>query len=255
MLKLPIQEFEKRVEQGFLRKVENDALVLYTYTPRCVGEQAWDEYTRLARGLILHKTSGMVVAMPFPKFFNLGARPETMEEALPKEHYRVFEKVDGSLGIVYFWAGSWRVATKGAFASDQAVKGAEILHEKYPRFRDFANIRTTYLVEIVYPGNRVVVDYQGEEKLVLLGGYNTENGEEMTFTEFHTQATLFRMPAAVDFMITLPEAIALTETMGKNTEGFVIRFENGLRVKLKGHEYSRIHRIISELSPLSLWGM
>lgn len=36
-------------------------------------------------------------------------------------------------------------------------------------------------------------------------------------------------------------------------EGFVIRFEGGLRLKLKGDEYRRIHSLISRCTPLAMW--
>lgn len=33
----------------------------------------------------------------------------------------------------------------------------------------------------------------------------------------------------------------------------MLRFSNGLRLKVKGDEYCRIHRMVSGLSPLSMW--
>jgi len=36
-------------------------------------------------------------------------------------------------------------------------------------------------------------------------------------------------------------------------EGFVIRFIDGTRLKLKGEEYKRIHRLISRCTPLAMW--
>jgi len=36
-------------------------------------------------------------------------------------------------------------------------------------------------------------------------------------------------------------------------EGFVIRFSDGLRLKLKGDEYRRIHSLISRCTPLAMW--
>ena len=39
----------------------------------------------------------------------------------------------------------------------------------------------------------------------------------------------------------------------KNEEGFVVRFENGYRLKIKGAEYCRIHSIVSNCTPLGVW--
>jgi RNA ligase len=39
----------------------------------------------------------------------------------------------------------------------------------------------------------------------------------------------------------------------KTEEGFVIRFSDGLRLKVKGNEYQRIHALISRCTPLAMW--
>jgi RNA ligase len=38
-----------------------------------------------------------------------------------------------------------------------------------------------------------------------------------------------------------------------NAEGFVVRFESGLRVKVKFEDYVRLHRIIGGLNPMRIW--
>lgn len=55
--------------------------------------------TRTCRGLIVHSTTGRVLARPWAKFVNHG-RPEaeTLDLAAPVE---VTDKLDGSLGILY----------------------------------------------------------------------------------------------------------------------------------------------------------
>ena len=41
--------------------------------------------------------------------------------------------------------------------------------------------------------------------------------------------------------------------IGNNAEGFVIRFSNGDRMKIKGEEYLRLHKIMTEVSTKSVW--
>ena len=41
---------------------------LYCYTSRCVYEAAWSDVTVLARGLVVDRQAGRLVATPFPKF-------------------------------------------------------------------------------------------------------------------------------------------------------------------------------------------
>lgn len=242
-----LSKFEELVDQGYLRKSTKDDLVLYTYTEQCTYEKYWNEYTRMSRGLILNRHTGQVVAKPFPKFFNLGEMPETYFPDLPKIPYTVSEKVDGSLGIVYFHGG-FKVATKGSFNSEQAIKAEEIL-KKY----DLSLLRphVTLLVEIVYPENRIVVDYKGEEKLVLLGAY--DRGEEIEILSLDHLSEVTGIPLRKSYNYSIEEMIELQKTIPKDQEGFVVRFDNGLRLKIKGEEYLKIHRIISNLSPLSFW--
>nr|GFB62873.1 hypothetical protein [Tanacetum cinerariifolium] len=47
--------------------------------------------------------------------------------------------------------------------------------------------------------------------------------------------------------------VAEAHRLPASREGFVIRFANGLRLKIKGAEYRRIHALISHCTPLALW--
>jgi RNA ligase len=100
---------KRAVAAGLVCRRWSAGLSLYVYTPRCVYEDAWDEFTLLARGLILDEAAGAVVATPFPKFFNVGER----HGAVPDLKFEAFEKLDGSLIICFWHDGKWRAATKG----------------------------------------------------------------------------------------------------------------------------------------------
>jgi RNA ligase len=93
-----------------------EGLALWCYQSRCVFNDGWNEFTTLARGLILDAGTGRIVATPFPKFFNYGERGEEFP-ALP---FETFEKLDGSLIILFHHRGRWLTATKGSFNSPQA---------------------------------------------------------------------------------------------------------------------------------------
>lgn len=55
--------------------------------------------------------------------------------------------VHNSLGIVFCWKNKWRIATRGSFESEQAIKGQEIL-DKHDLTKLDPNC--TYLFEIIY---------------------------------------------------------------------------------------------------------
>ena len=218
---------------------------LYIYTNRCVYENGWDDFSLLARGLILHPATKRVIATPFPKFFNAGERGEPIP-ALP---FEVFEKVDGSLGILHHFDGAWRASTKGAFDSRQAR-----WIESQMRERDLSALvpGATYLVEAVYPENRIVVRYDTAE-LVLLAAYQ-EDGSEMTVDELVEVGSRLDWRVARRHAFTsLADLVERAKLLPKTEEGFVIRFEDGLRLKVKGNEYQRIHALISRCTPLAMW--
>ena len=111
---------------------------------------------------------------------------------------------------------------------------------------------TTYLVEAIYPENRIVIHYP-EPALVLLAAYH-EDGTEADFTELGDTATALGWRTAVrhtyaSFAGLLADAKVLPAT----AEGFVLRFADGLRLKVKGDEYRRIHALISRCTPLAMW--
>jgi RNA ligase len=39
----------------------------------------------------------------------------------------------------------------------------------------------------------------------------------------------------------------------ENKEGFVVKYKNGYRLKVKFDEYQRIHRIVTQVSTLNIW--
>lgn len=245
-----LQNFEKEVENGYLRKNEDEFLVQYTYTESCESDRYWTPITRAARGIIFEKSTGKLVAKPFEKFFNLGSQEETFLYNLPKEPYTAYEKYDGSLGIIFYYNNEWRVATKGSLKSEQAQKAQELLY-KYNL--NSVPYKTTLLVEIIYPENKIVVNYGKEEKLVLLGAFDIETSKELPPESVGMLSKLTEIPLANVYNYTIEQMIELQKTLPKDQEGFVVRFDNGFRVKIKGDEYCRIHKIISHLSPLSLW--
>lgn len=171
-----------------------------------------------------------------------------MEEGryTPTKEFEVFEKMDGSLGIVFKYNGEVIYATRGSFTSGQAMWMAN--YGKEYNFQDILVEGHTYLFEIIYPENRIVVDYGNQERLVLLGIIKTDNGEEIPYDDI--------VVAPWDIVEKYNGIRDYSELKGKieqNHEGFVIRFSNGDRMKIKGEEYLRLHKVMTEVSTTSVW--
>lgn len=247
-----LMPFEEEVKKQYVRRVNSSdgKLTLYNYTNKCTYDRAWNDVTRYARGIIFERATGRIVAIPFPKFFNVGEMPETRLENLPDEPYLVSKKMDGSLGIIYHYDGEWKVATRGSFTSPQALRGQEIL-KKY----DMSEVPTelTLLTEIIYPENKIVANYGDKEELVLLAAVNRETQTEVNTKTLDLVCRDTGMSLVEYYAHSIEHMIELQQSLPKDEEGFVVRFESGLRIKIKGKEYLRIHKLISCMSPLSFW--
>jgi RNA ligase len=222
----------------------NDGLIQYTYTKNCVFGREWNKFTEIARGIILDHEAKTIVGTPFTKFYNFGEQSMTW----PTGEFETFEKVDGSLIIVFFHNGKWQTATKGSFFSEQAKKAKSFVNA----FSVYLLKGHTYLFEYVGPSNRIVVKYYHEE-LILLGAY-LPDGEEYPSWRITSTARLLRVrPMKYYFYKSFIELKDHVDSLPAQEEGFVVRFSSGLRLKLKGEEYCRIHRCISRVTPLAIW--
>ena len=248
----------KYLENGLVQKQVHPTLPLtiWNYTPKVqYGENFkryvyWDEITSQTRGLVTDD-KGNVVARPFKKFFNLDENRHT-----PTDEFEVFEKMDGSLGILFNYQGEWVLATRGSFTSDQAIKGTQLL-QKYDYKR--LNPKYTYLFEIIYPENRIVVTYDYED-LVLLGVIRTSDGVELSLYDTKDDVRIVNLIKNLGFKIvkkyskiTKGDYSFLKDAIPEYKEGFVVRFYNGDRLKIKGDEYVRLHKILSNLTNMSVW--
>lgn len=209
--------------------------------------KAWDEVTLACRGLVVDKDAN-VVARPLPKFFN---DFEYQEGEIPYgEEFEAFIKYDGSLGIVFVYEGEVILASRGSFASEQAFKAKEIFEREH-RYPNYIWPGYTYAFEIIYPQNRIVVDYGNQEKLVLLAMFHTETGLEVPYELMHWyNHDRFHVVEKVSFDVPLTD---YRSTIQGSDEGYIIRFKSGFRMKIKGEEYCRLHRVLTEVSNKSIW--
>lgn len=223
-------------------------LRIINYTPEVQYGGHWNRWTKMFRGLIVDR-DGRIVSRPFEKFFNL---EEISPDVIPKENpVSITNKLDGSLGISYFVNGEMFIATRGSFTSDQAMEANEMLVTcGLDRYINSLRMDYTYLFEIIYPENRVVVDYGKERMLVLIGVINTETGEIINRSDWPKwPSSAFEYDTDVD-VHNLRNAYP-----GDNREGFVVRWANGFMVKLKYEGYVKLHRIMTGLTRKKIWEM
>lgn len=246
MEKLILKEvLDSYVEDGWLISQRHPVLPLtiYNYSQATQYEGYWDNVTLSCRGLVM-TDDGEIVARPFKKFFNLEEGKHK-----PTPTFSVYEKVDGSLGILFWYQDQWILASRGSFTSDQAIKGWEIL-QRYP----YENLdkACTWMFEILYPENRIVVNYGDREDMILLGGILTNTDIEVKLHGTKLEDA-FNVVKKYDFDIESNSLEELKELGWDNSEGFVIRFSDGGKCKIKFEDYVRLHRIITNTSSYDIW--
>jgi RNA ligase len=238
---------QEMIEQRYVnvQKHPGADLFIYNYSQSTQFDGMWNEVTLMCRGLI-RDGKGNIVARPFPKFFNLSQVPD-----LPAENFVATEKMDGSLGILYQVDGVPYVATRGSFTSEQAIKATQILRREYG-YVTF-NTEYTYLFEIIFPANRIVVDYGDMEDLVLLAIIETKTGKELSYEQVYEFATENTIPVVKRY-----DGLADLEAIKKleqrpNAEGLVLTWPDGTRAKSKFEEYVRLHRLVTGVNAKTIW--
>lgn len=272
LLKLSMEDYKgylQEQQQGYIKinkHPEDENIIILNYTEKVTFERRWNKYTLSARGLILDIANAnnndiYILARPFDKFFNFGENLEYEKDIDFREIPIVMEKMDGSLGISYFFKDGYRFATRGSFISDQAIKATEIWNSKYAEIfehqygKQCLRYPITMLVEIIYPDNRIVVDYEGMTDLVLLSCREIHQDKTRKISDEFTPQFLQRfgenigMPVARQYDLTLEKMLEMKKSISANEEGWILRFySNGKRLKIKGDEYLSVHRAIHGLS-------
>ncbi len=243
-------ELRAMLSEGFVRENRHPTLPLaiLNYAEKAQYGRVWNGTTLACRGLIYDTTDGTVLARPWPKFFNYG---EVDLDLDPTEPVEVTDKMDGSLGILVQdpgYGASPLIATRGSFASEQAVWATTRYSRAY--YDSWQPDPTlTYLFEIIYPQNRIVLDYKGFSDLVLLGAVHIDSGRALgprDLPEWPGPRTAV-FPAA-----TLEEAVALEPR--PNAEGVVLRcLRRNALVKVKQADYVALHKLVTGLNERAVW--
>ena len=244
---------QEMIEQGYVTAREHDSLplVILNYTAKAQYEWVWNDVTLKARGLIFNKMTHEIIARPFEKFFNW----DQGKFYPPAGPVIRMEKMDGSLGVLYQHKTNvprgvqveYGIATRGSFHSDQAHWATEFFGDNFSEF--FPLSGKTYLFEIIYPENRIVVDYGEYKGLVLIDVIDNETGKSdlQEFDDCVWPDKVKRVP--------LPGFDSgQVNDIGSGEEGFVYLWpERNVRTKMKSAEYVELHKLVSHLNEKTIW--
>jgi len=235
-----------------------------------------DPLSQECRGLILCTVDGhtpdrnevigatKVLARPMNRFFNLG-QGSAAEVDLSSPDTVVYEKLDGTLCIVYFdlykGKGEWCIATRSVPSANLPIDGFgeytfdTLFREAFlaTTGRDFTQAFNecggdgglTYCFELLTPNNQVVVKHSGK-RVVLLTVRHNEDGGEAWHLDMYSDP--LGVPVPVCHRADSIEALVafVNSRNGNEYEGVVARQniarqgQNGSfsrRVKIKGAGY------------------
>lgn len=249
-----VGKLDKYIRDGYIsaRRHPHLPLTIYNYTPKTQWEQLWDEVTKHCRGLIVD-WQGEIVGNCLVKFFNYNEpNAENIDISGPVQ---VTDKLDGSYLAVCIYDGRIVTATRGSFESDQALVADRIIAAtpEYQAALRLLCADSTAIFEVIFPENRIVLDYGTMRDIVLIGtiaNFELANGKQLW-----TPAAQLNWPGrVVETFDCKSFTEALTMPPRENAEGIVVYFENtGERVKIKQQRYLELHRLIFDLTPKRIW--
>lgn len=248
-MKLDLKNLQRMIDAKYInrQKHPSEDLYIYNYSHGCQYAGAWNNETKQCRGLIMDSNMN-VVARPMSKFFGFEQATQ-LGETFPVEDFVITSKEDGSLATLFQVGGKPYIATRGSFTSDQANKANEILQSKYSHVK--FDPKLTYQFEIVYPENQIVLQYNGLTDLILITIIVTKSGTELPYTTVKKFADDNGFPIVKIF-----DGVADYSKLDvpDNAEGFVVFFPStGQRLKIKGAEYCRLHRLVTQCNSKTIW--
>lgn len=204
------------------------------------------------RGLILDEADEWrIVAAPFWKFFNYG---ESNAAAIDWNTARVYEKLDGSLMSLYWYAGEWRVSSSGkpdASGPMGTLAGTTMAECFWNTWRNLGYELpgslwhgTTFMFEFMTPWNRVVVPHR-EARITLIGVRRDCLAED--FPEHYKHWGWQIVPT---YEIGTAEGVleAAQELRPLDSEGYVVCDGAFSRVKVKSPAYVALHHLRDSFS-------
>lgn len=236
----------------------------YKYTPETVYSHDWDHESLISRG-IAYDENGKIVARPFEKFFNYDelftqdGEKTDLYHILEKEssprlvpnmsgRFRVMDKLDGSLGIAFWWKGHWYVKTGGSFDSEQALWATEFLNNSHIKHYNMEP-GYTYCFEIIWHEDIHPLSSQyTKDDLVLLGVISNESGNEIGIDAVRSHARLIDCEVAEQYEFeNITDVIKYAKALPKTKEGVVVTWESGFKCKIKGDEFLSLQRLFHNL--------
>lgn len=204
---------------------------------------------RDCRGIVLETGSWDVIAKPFRRFFNAGEDHENFAR-FNWDNFTCTEKVDGSLAIVYYYAGQWHMNTSGSFGLGEVGFSGRTWRELFWSVSQIEPTKLdsnlTYVFELWSPYNQVIRAY-AQPSAFLLSVFDRRTCEELTVDAADVIAGELGVPRPVHHRFSGMDEITAflrdMETKDRTYEGLVLRDDKNERYKTKTATYLALHHL------------
>ncbi len=205
-----------------------------------------------ARGLILDEAKDWaVVSCSYSKFFNYGEGHAT---SIDWATAKIYDKLDGSLMVLYPYDGKWHVQSSGTADASGRVGAANLTFRKL-FWQIWEELGYTlppvmpycFSFEMLTPFNRIVVP-QAESRLILHGVRNLETLQE---EDPATWASNHKWEVVKTYSFrSWEELLEASHTLKPEIgEGYIVCDAKFQRVKVKSPQYVALHQLKDSLSP------
>ena len=218
---------------------------------RCPELVSFAAIRRECRGMLFDK-AGNILARRLHKFFNVNEREETLSSCIDfTQPHIILEKLDGSMVTPIQVDSHIRWGTKMGITD--VSMNAEVYVSRNIHYQEFADyimsLDATPIFEWCSPKNRIVVEYS-HDRLVLLAIRDNVSGDYWSYQTMSNLSDRY----SIEVVKAYPGSASSMQQLLDNTkdlqgaEGYIIRFDNGHMVKVKGDWYVRIHKVKDSLS-------
>eukprot|EP01125_Pyxidicula_operculata_P006706 TRINITY_DN2304_c0_g1_i1.p1 TRINITY_DN2304_c0_g1~~TRINITY_DN2304_c0_g1_i1.p1 ORF type:complete len:1245 (+),score=308.37 TRINITY_DN2304_c0_g1_i1:1-3735(+) len=214
------------------------------------GSPVEDPLVQECRGLVLDtKNSFKVVCFPYKKFFNFG---ESNAHPINWQTAQVYEKIDGSLAVLYHYKDEWHVSSSsipdgsGTIAKDMTFAQLFWNIWKSMNYTLPMDTKCSYMFEMVSKHNPIVVKPQRE--CIILHGVR----DNITYQEIDPDvvAVAHGWESVPKYHFTdISNVVDHARTLSPSLhEGYVVCDDNWNRVKIKSPQYVSLSHINSTSS-------
>lgn len=203
------------------------------------------------RGIILDENNNWaVVSFPYKRFFNYG---EVEAVKIDWQTAKVYEKLDGSLMVLYYYDGKWQVQSSGTPDAAGEVNGfnftfAELFWRVWEELGYQLPQETNYcfMFELLTAYNRIVVKPK-KNQIILHGVRNVQTLEESDPSHWTSKYGWELVPFYP--LTSWKEVIKAAEYLDPlESEGYIICDGSFNRVKVKSPQYVAISHIRESFS-------